>query len=112
MAIRYNSNYDGTRPFSDTCFQIFISLTSTSSVSVPGDPLKSYQIEFSYNATSNVFVGINAGAFPLPTVAVPVVGTSFVNYRPQKRFARGGDVLRFITPDTGAYVGVSISELS
>jgi hypothetical protein len=72
-----------------------------------------YQVRFSYNSTANVFIGLNA------TAATPGAGlqttTSYLEYRPgsdgSKRYAKGTDVLSFITPDAAAYVGITIEKL-
>jgi hypothetical protein len=69
-----------------------------------------YQAYFSYTSASNVFVRLNG------TPAVPASGTSgteqYNEFRPVKRYVRGGDVLHFITPDVGgAYAGVSLRQL-
>ncbi len=48
-----------------------------------------------------------------PTIpASGTVGTQQYNeFRPKKRYVQGGDVLNFITPDTNAYIGVSLRQL-
>lgn len=63
---------------------------------------------FSVEPGSNVFIANNA------TAEVP--GSSFAatasQLLPQARLVKGGDVLSFITPDTAAYVGVSLYAIS
>jgi hypothetical protein len=109
MTIPYNSNYNETIPFSDTCFQVNCAANVGQTFTVPGTSLQQYQAYFSYTENSNVFVSKNT------TPTVPVSGTSGVEqyneFRPQKRYVSGGDVLHFITPDTNAYVGMSLRQL-
>jgi len=111
MAILYNSNYNGTLPFSDVNFQISLTTSSEESFTVPGPATANYQALFSYNADANVFVCRNA------TPVVPgsgSVGTQQYNeFRPEKRYLRGGDVVNLISPDSGTtYVGVSLRQLN
>ncbi len=110
MTIQYNANYIETMPFSDTCWQINAAANTSQSVTVPGTETMQYQAYFSYASNSNVFVRLNAA----PTS--PLSGTSgteqYGEFRPVKRYVRGGDMIYFITPDTaGAYVGVSLRQL-
>lgn len=111
MAILYNSNYDGTLPFSDVAFQVSLATSSEESFTVPGPVTANYQALFSYNDSANVFVCRNA------TPVVPAggnVGTQQYNeFRPEKRYLRGGDVVNLISPDAGTtYVGVSLRQLN
>jgi hypothetical protein len=110
MTIQYNSNYDGTHPFSDTCFQVSLASATDDTVTIPGDATMQYQALFSYTANANVFVRNNTIA---TTPASGTVATETYNeFRPEKRYVRGGDVLHLITPDaTGAYVGVKLMKL-
>ncbi len=110
MTIQYNANYIETMPFSDTCWQINGATNISQSVTVPGTELMQYQAYFEYSSNSNVFVRLNSA----PTV--PASGTTgtqaYGEFKPVKRYVRGGDELHFITPDTaGAYVGVSLRKL-
>jgi len=109
MTIQYNANYIETMPFSDTCFQVNCAMNTQQTWTVPGNPLQQFQAYFSYTENSNVFVCKNSS----PTV--PASGTSgqqqYNEFRPQKRYVNGGDVLHFITPDTNAYIGVSLRQL-
>jgi hypothetical protein len=110
MTTKYNSNYEGTRPFSDTCHQVFVSTGVNIGVGIVGDPSVNFQAEFSYISTSNIFVGLNV--FPvIPTIGAPHSETSYIDFRPSKRVVKGGDVLNFRTSDAGAYVGVTVSQL-
>ncbi len=111
MAILYNSNYDETIPFSDVAFQVVMATATEEVVTVPGPTTTFYQALFEYNQSSNVFVCKNA------TPVVPAagnVGTQQYNeFRPKKRYVRGGDELHFITPDAGTtYTGVTLRQLN
>jgi len=109
MAIQYNSNYNDTIPFSDVCFQVALATNTDEAITIPGAPTTQYQALFSYTSTSNVFVRNNTAA------GVPAGGTTeeeqYNEFRPYKRYVKGGDVLHLITPDASAYVGVSLRQL-
>lgn len=109
MTIQYNANYNETMPFSDTCAQVNCAANTQQTFTVPGTTEQQYQAYFQYTQNSNVFVCKNA----VPTVpASGTVGSQQYNeFRPKKRYVRGGDVLHFITPDTNAYIGVSLRQL-
>lgn len=108
MTTLYNQNYIETMPFSDTCRQIHLVANTDESFTVPGASTIQYQAFFSYAENSNVFVCKNSVA------VIPASGTvedQFYNeFRPEKRYVQGGDVLHFITPDTVAYMGVSLRQ--
>jgi hypothetical protein len=109
MTIAYNSNYNETMPFSDTTIQVNCGIGVAETFTVPGESTAQYQALFEYTSTSNVFVSVNA------TPTTPLIGTvgeePYNEFRPHKRYVKGGDVLQFITPDTNAYVGVSLRKL-
>lgn len=109
MAIQYNANYIETMPFSDTCAQVNCSVGVEETYTVPGTSEQQYQAYFEYASNSNVFVCKNA------TPVIPGAGTvgvqPFNEFKPIKRYVRGGDVLHFITPDATAYIGVSLRQL-
>lgn len=109
MAIQYNSNYNETMPFSDTAIQVACTANTEKTFTVPGAATIQYQAYFEYICTSNVFVCLNA----VPTIPPGgTVGTQQYNeFRPKKRYVKGGDVIHFITPDTSAYIGVSLRQL-
>jgi len=109
MTIVYNSNYHETMPFSDTTYQVGLVANSQQSFTVPGTDLQQYQALFSYNALSNVWVRKNG----VPTTPPGgTVGTQpYSEFRPEKRYVRGGDVLYFISPDPTSYVGVSLRQI-
>lgn len=109
MTTQYNSNYDGTVPFSDTMFQVSLVADTDIGVVVPGTPIDKYQAEFSFTEASNVFVCKGNVA------VVPADGTATTQaynvFRPKKKYVSGGDVLHFITPDSAAYFSVSLMKL-
>jgi hypothetical protein len=96
-------------PFSDTCAQVHSVANVEQTFTVPGTAVMQYQAYFAYTATAAVFVRLNA----IPTV--PVGGTvgdeQYSEFRPKKRYVKGGDVIHFISPDANAYVGVSLRQL-
>lgn len=113
MAIKYNSNYDLTIPFSDVCAQVALLANAEQTYTVPGNATQNYAVRFGYISTSNVFVCMNA------TPVIPAGGTveeqQYNEFRPgddgSQRYAKGGDVIHFITPDASAYVGISLRSL-
>lgn len=109
MTIQYNSNYIETMPFSDVCKQFALATNVAQSWTVPGADTQQYQAYFEYNQSSNVFICKNG------TATVPAGGTNtsqpYNEFRPKKRYVRGGDVLSLITPDSSAYVGISLRQL-
>lgn len=109
----FNSNFNETTLFSNTCSQMALATATVRTYTVPGVATDKYQVRFTYISTSNVFVGINV------TAATPGAGlqtnTAYLEFRPgsdgSKRYASGGDVLSFITPDASAYVGLALELL-
>lgn len=109
MTIQYNANYQETMPFSDTCLQLFLQAGVAQSYTVPGTSNQFFQAYFEYASNSNVFVCNNGVA------ASPTAGThttqQYNEFKPKKRYVRGGDVLSFITPDTTAYAGMTLRQI-
>ncbi len=109
MTIQYNSNYDGTIPFSDSASQVNCGSNVEQTVTVPGPATAQYQALFEYIQNSNVFICLNA------TPVIPSIGSvgsqQYNEFRPKKRYVRGGDVIHFITPDASAFVGVTLRKL-
>lgn len=109
MTIQYNSNYNETMPFSDTCAQVNCGANVEQTYTVQGNPTDQFQAYFEYTQNSNVFVCKNA------TPTIPSSGSvgqqQYNEFRPAKRYVRGGDVIHFITPDASAYIGVSLRKL-
>lgn len=109
MTIQYNANYIETMPFSDTAIQLNLGASVEQTYTVLGPVTAQYQAYFEYTQNSNVYVRLNG------TPTAPSIGTvtsqPYSEFRPKKRYVKGGDVLHFITPDTNAYVGVSLRKL-
>ncbi len=114
MAVDYNSNFDVTTTFSDDCAQINLAQNTNLAYTVPGTQQAKYSVRFNYSSTSNVFVGYNQ-AINVPGANVARTDT-YVEFKPgyegSQRYAKGGDVINFMTPDAaGAYVGISLRKL-
>lgn len=104
----YNTNFDCTKPFSDTCAQLNLSTGIQQTFIVPGHSSHIYRAKFEFNDTANIFVGLNT------TATSPTAGTNTttnnLEFRPSEpKFVKGGDIISAITPDsTGAYMGISL----
>lgn len=109
MTTKYNANYIETMPFSDTASQISVETGTPQSVTVPGVNGMAYQAFFEYNQDSNVYVGLNV--VPTTPTAGSVSSQPFVDFKPKKRYVRGGDILHFSTPDNNAYFGISFRQI-
>jgi hypothetical protein len=113
MAIAYASNYDLTIPFSDVCAQMALATGVAQTYTVPGPATTKYSVRFGYISTSNVFVRLNGA--PASPGAGLITQTQYSEFRPgadgSQRYANGGDVIQFITPDASAYVGISLRQL-
>jgi hypothetical protein len=107
----YNSNFQQTIPFGYICAQVALGANAEETYTVPGAPEKSFQLRFTYTQSSNVFV--NNGATPTIPGAGSTGTEANTEYRPgsdgSKRYAKGGDVIHLITPDTSAYVGIVVT---
>ena len=109
----YNNNFHDTTSFSNTTAQMALATATAQTYTLPGVATDKYQVRFTYGSASNVFVGWNV------TAATPGAGlqttTSYLEYRPgsdgSKRYAAGGDVLSFITPDASGYIGIALELL-
>lgn len=109
MAIKYNSNYIETMPFSDVCLQLNLAANIAQSWTVPGTAGQQFQAYFEYASNSNVFVCNNA------TATSPGGGAKttqpYNEFKPKKRYVNAGDVLSFVTPDSVAFMGVSLRQI-
>jgi hypothetical protein len=109
MTIQYNANYLETMPFSDTCAQVHCLANTEQTFTVPGNALQQFQAYFEYTADAVVYVSKNV------TPTIPAGGTVGVEpyneFRPTKRYVKGGDILHFISPDASAYIGVSLRQI-
>ncbi|HEY5268203.1 MAG TPA: hypothetical protein VII94_03635 [Candidatus Saccharimonadales bacterium] len=109
MTSLYNANYIETMPFSDTVAQISVEIGTGQSWTIPGTNAVAYQAYFEFNQDSSVYVGLNV--VPSGPSAGSVSTQPFVEFKPKKRYVRGGDVLHFSTPDSNAYFGVSLRQI-
>ncbi len=104
----YSSNFDHTKPFSDTCAQINLAATVEQTYTVPGASQQKYRALFTFASNSNVYIGLNV------TATSPVAGanttTAGLEFRPSEpKYVKGGDVIHAITADVaGAMVGISL----
>lgn len=107
MTTIWNSNFENkTVPFSDTVARFALAANAVQTYTVPGAATQKYQAVFTYTSISNVFIGYNF------TPTVPAPGTNLTThseeFRPTCKYVHGGDVLSFLSPDTTAYVGLSL----
>jgi hypothetical protein len=109
MAIKYNANYIETIPFSDVCLQLNLAANTAQSWTVPGTSDQFFQAYFEYNSNSNVFV-CNNGIAAAPGGGAQTT-QQYNEFKPIKRYVRGGDILSFVTPDPVAVMGVSLRQL-
>jgi hypothetical protein len=111
MAIRYSSSCDVTIPFSDECAQINLQENVAQTYTVPGDKTNKYSALFGHANNVNLWVSLNG------TAISPALGASTSTRRlefiipGEKRYVSGGDVLSLVTPDTNAYVGISLRSI-
>lgn len=107
----YNSNFDGTKPFSDNCFQANLAANVEQTFTVPGTSDKKYRAKFTFASNSNVYVGLNV------TATTPGAGlntsTANLQFKPDEPlYVKGADVIHFISGDAaGAHVGISLLSL-
>src|SRR5579872_1482806 len=94
MTIQYNANYIETMPFSDTCLQLNLAANTAQSWTVPGTSEQYFQAFFEYAENSNVSV-CNNGVATVPGGGAQTT-QPYNEYKPEKRYVRGGDVLSFV----------------
>lgn len=103
----FNSNYNDTFPFSNTCIDILLAASTVISWTVPGISTQQYRANFSVSLSADVWVCKNG------TAAVPTSNTvGSVPYQERIgdnffRYVNGGDTLSFISTGT-PQVGVSL----
>ncbi len=104
----YSDNFDHTKPFSDNNFQANLAANVEQTYTVPGAATQKYRAKFEFNATANVFVGLNVSATS-PGSGLNT-STSNLEFRPSEpKFVKGGDMIHAISSDaTGAYMGISL----
>lgn len=104
----YSDNFAGTKPFSDTCAQVFLAANVQQTYTVPGTKAQKYRAIFTFASNSNVFVGYNV------TATSPGAGlntaTGNLEFKPcEPKYVLGGDEINLFTADAaGAYVGISL----
>lgn len=103
---RYNINFNGMMPFSNTSINILLAASNEIPYTVPGDPNQQYRAEFSASADEDVWVCLN-GTAQVPT-SDTVDDTPYQEriYSGMARCVNGGDTLSFIGTGT-SQVGVS-----
>lgn len=108
MTTTYNSNFDGSKPFSDTCAQMQLGVGVEETYTVPGTSDQKYRAIFSFAENSNVYVGLNVTAASPSPASVTTTGN--LEFRPREpKYVKGGDIVHAVTPDSGgAYIGISL----
>lgn len=109
MAIKYNANYNETMPFSDVCAQFNLATNIAQTWTVPGPVGSQYQAYFEYASNSNVFV-CNNGTATAPGGGAQT-SQQYNEFKPKKRYVTAGDVLSLVTPDSTAFVGLSLRQI-
>jgi len=106
VTILYSSSCDETIPFSDSCAQLNLSTGVAQSYTVPGENNKKYSALFAFDDNANIFICLNN------TAVAPGAGlkteTKRLEFRPIKRYVKGGDVLSILAPTSDEYVGISL----
>ena len=70
-----------------------------------------FSLLFGMSSNANVFVGYNVAAtIPVANSVGVTQGIEYIT-PDSKRYAIGGDVLSFISPDATAWVGVSVRSI-
>ncbi len=111
MAIRYTSSYDQTIAFSDTDEQFHLTANVEQHFTVPGNSDQKFNLLFGLSSNANIFIGYNVTAtIPAADSATTTQGIEFIT-PDSKRYVIGGDVISIITPDTVAYLGISIRSI-
>lgn len=112
MAIRYTSSFDETIAFSDTDVQFALATNTEQSWTVPGASNQKFILLFGMSSNANVFVGYNVTAtVPNPGTQTTTQGIEFMT-PDSKRYVIGGDVISLKTPDTAAWVGISVRSIT
>lgn len=107
MTTKYNTNFSGCFPFSDTGMKTILAASTALSYTVPGNSRQIYRANISTSSTADVFVKLNG------TATIPVSNTATATYNEERvgidfvRYVKGGDTLSFISTGT-PQVGVSL----
>ena len=94
---RYNSNFEGTLPFSDQTGRIALAANTALPYTIPGTSADQYRMEFSWPYNANVYVGYNTTAVVPVAGAITTSSNISIELRPKVRYVRGGDVLSFVS---------------
>lgn len=111
MALPYTSNYDKTLGFSETCAQIHLTANVVTTYTLPGTAVNKYVLTFGCSSNAMIYAGFNE------TPALPAADTTDTDARVEfvtpelQRYAKGGDVISLISPDTLNYVGISVRSI-
>lgn len=110
MTTPYQTNFDKTKPFSDTQLQLLLAANTAISYTVPGDATQIYRATFRCSSTAEVWVRLNATA-SIPT-SNTVTQTPYQEFIPllEPKYVKGGDTLSFISAGTPS-VGVSLLQV-
>lgn len=109
MTLRYTSSFGGSLGFSDTDAQLTLTANNVLTYTLPGNNTNKYTILFSYISTSNVYVGYNV--IPAVPANNTITTVARVEFRPEARYAIGGDVISFISPDAVTHMGISVRSI-
>ena len=111
MTIPYNSAYDGTLPFSDTCAQVHLTTNTELTYTIPGTNTKKYVATLRSSPDANIFYSKNVTVtVPAPDTVTTTPTSEQLTFK-ERRYVSGEDVLHFITPDTDAYLSVALYEI-
>lgn len=109
MAVKYNSSFSGSQPFSDVGAMVYLDPNVALEWTVPGNSNRKYRAEFAFGSNDYVWIAYNKTAVA-PTPGA-VVDTNQQEFRPCPRYVFGGTTLSFITTQTGIQCGVSLMEV-
>lgn len=107
---KYEKNFHGTMPFSDTGIAILLAASTALPYTIPGTPHQIYRAVFRCSSTAEIWVSLNG------TATLPSAGTAVATYNQEfipllePKYVKGGDVLSFISLTT-SQVGVSLLQV-
>lgn len=111
MALPYTSSFDKTIGYSETCAQIHLTASVVTTYTLPGTGINKYVLTFGCSSNAQIYMGYNE------TPAIPAANTTTTAARVEmvipgaQRYAIGGDVISFITPDTVEYMSISVRSI-
>jgi|SRR6476469_3317414 len=112
MTTQFHSNFNNTEPFSDTSANMALATGIAQTYTVPGTNSQKYKARLKTISNANVFVGYNVTPSSPGAGTISLTGNvEFISGQECHRYVKGGDVLSFITPDSSAYVGISLLEI-